>query len=217
MNSSPPQDANTGSTNPAVPGELGKPLVSAWNAANFVTITRLLLAVLLFVGIARDFDGLQLALLFAVATASDALDGWLARRFGLVTVLGRILDPFVDKLLVCGTFVMLLERSAQSGVTAWMTLIVVVRELTVTGLRGFLEERGADGSAAFSGKLKMALQCIALFVALWSLRPQFRTPHMEAVLFCMARDWLLWLATYATIASGLLYVIRVWRTSASAK
>ena len=109
--------------------------------------------------------------LFVVAASTDWLDGYFARRWGLVTQLGRILDPFADKLIICGTFIFLAAVPA-SGIAPWMAVVVMGRELLVTGLRSFLEQKGIDFSAEMSGKLKMVLQCVAagasLFYLAWS-------------------------------------------------
>lgn len=106
-------------------------------------------------------------LFFLLATFTDFLDGYLARKHGQVTQLGRILDPFADKLLVCGMFIYL---TARMGLVApWMTVIIVSRELLVTALRSFVEGAGGDFSARWVGKWKMALQCAAIILCLWKL------------------------------------------------
>jgi len=103
---------------------------------------------------------------FVLAASTDAVDGWYARRYNAVSVLGRILDPLVDKVLICGTYVMLAATPEAAGqpvsIVGWMAVVVVVRELVVTGVRGEMERQGIDFSAGFSGKLKMILQSIAI-------------------------------------------------------
>jgi CDP-diacylglycerol--glycerol-3-phosphate 3-phosphatidyltransferase len=140
-----------------------------------------------------------------IAASTDALDGYLARRYKQVTVLGRILDPFVDKVIVCGSFVFLLEKQgdSDSGVNAWMVIIIIGREMFVSSLRGILEKEGKDFSASLSGKLKMALQCVAVTFSLLSLSRDLQWPWLP-----VTRDILLWLAVAVTIWSGLIYVIR---------
>src|SRR5690606_7636002 len=120
---------------------------------NALTGLRLVLSFVLFWLI--DYDGWwrTSAVLFIIAASTDWLDGYYARKYHQVTVLGRILDPFVDKVIICGSFIFLLG-DATSGVTAWMTLIIVGREMFVTNLRVFLEKRGIDFSAKWSGKIK---------------------------------------------------------------
>ena len=102
------------------------------------------LALVLFVFLALECY-LTSFVLFIIAAGTDWLDGYWARRYGQVTQLGRVLDPFADKLIVCGTFIFLAavpltaEGNSASGITAWMTVVIVGRELLVTALRTFVE------------------------------------------------------------------------------
>ena len=131
------------------------------NVPNVLTMARLVLSIVVFVLVPLGcyFSAL---LVFIVAASTDWVDGYWARRFNQVTQLGRIFDPFVDKIIVCGLFIFLAaERDPPSGITAWMAVVVVGRELLVTALRGFIEQRGGDFSAKMAGKLKMVFQCVA--------------------------------------------------------
>lgn len=157
------------------------------NLPNQITLARLLLAVVFFILLAQ-FDlrnGLKgqvwlldaCIVLFVVAAATDWLDGFLARRRNMVTAFGRVLDPFVDKVLVCGTFVFLAGPGFRDGnnqqvtfMAPWMVVVILGRELLVTGLRGFSESAGQSFGANFYGKAKMVIQSITaplllLFVA----------------------------------------------------
>jgi CDP-diacylglycerol--glycerol-3-phosphate 3-phosphatidyltransferase len=176
------------------------------NWPNAITMSRLILALVLFALI--DYQGYWKTgvIVFVVAAATDALDGFIARRYGMVTVLGRILDPFVDKFIICGAFIFLLAKSG-SGINAWMVMIVIGREMFITGLRGFLEQQGKDFSAAWSGKVKMGLQCVAVAASLMSLAPEV-TESAYKDQFFLLRDILLWGAVFATGWSGLIYVVR---------
>jgi CDP-diacylglycerol--glycerol-3-phosphate 3-phosphatidyltransferase len=140
---------------------------------------------------------------FIVAASTDWLDGYFARKWGMVTNLGRILDPFVDKIIICGTFIFL-SAVPTSGVAAWMSVVVVGRELLVTALRSYLEGEGADFSAVMSGKLKMLLQCIAAGLALFALwygpdRPDWL--HWAVIVA-------VWAAVILTLYSGVAYIQR---------
>lgn len=183
------------------------------NVPNSLTLSRFLLAIVLFALI--DWDGWWRlsAVVFIVAASTDFLDGYYARKHGQVTVLGRILDPFVDKIIICGSFIFLLEHP-QSGVTAWMTVIIIGREMFVTSLRAILEQHGRDFSAKWSGKAKMVLQCIAVPVCLFSLSPEFREMiggDQIAGRFDVFRDVVLWVAVAITIYSGAEYTVRGFR------
>ena len=138
-----------------------------FNVPNQLTASRLVLAIVLFVLIAWQWYQTGL-IVFLLAAGTDWLDGYWARKYGQVTTLGRILDPFVDKIIICGTFIFLVPL-ADSGIRAWMAVVVVGRELLVTALRSFLEQQGADFSASMSGKLKMVLQCTAAALSLLRL------------------------------------------------
>ncbi|HEV3005868.1 MAG TPA: CDP-alcohol phosphatidyltransferase family protein, partial [Pirellulales bacterium] len=120
------------------------------------------------------------------------------------TMLGRILDPFVDKIIICGTFICLVA-SPDSGVRAWMAVVVVGRELLITALRSFLEQQGADFSASMSGKLKMVLQCVAASVSLFCLTyPSGELPESLGHLLIGS----VWAALIMTVYSGVEYVRR---------
>lgn len=190
-------------TSSAPDNHLGR---NSLNWPNAITMSRLILAIVLFALI--DYRGYwkTSVVVFVVAAATDALDGFIARRYGMVTVLGRILDPFVDKFIICGAFIFLLAKTG-SGINAWMVMIVIGREMFVTGLRGFLEQQGKDFSAAWSGKIKMGLQCVAVAASLMSLAPEI-TESASADQFFLLRDILLWGAIISTVWSGLIYIVR---------
>ena len=181
------------------------------NIPNLITISRLLMAVVLFVLIEADGWWKTATVLFAIAAATDFLDGFIARRYGLVTPLGRILDPFADKIIICGVFVFLLSvggSESKSGVTAWIVVVVLAREMFVTSLRGFLEKRGQDFSAALSGKLKMVLQCAAVPLCLLSMDSEI-VERFDSLI--RARDILVLVMVVVTVFSGVEYSIRAVR------
>ena len=138
-----------------------EPRSPVWTVPNLLSAGRLVLAIVLFAAIERGDHDWALGL-FVVAASTDWVDGWWARTFGQVTRLGRIFDPLVDKLLVCGGFILLAARGESSAIQPWMAVVVAMRELVVTAVRAEMERTGRDFSAAFSGKLKMVLQCAAI-------------------------------------------------------
>lgn len=182
------------------------------NVPNTLTVSRLLLSIVLFVLIAlRQF--LPATMVFIVAASTDWLDGFIARRYGLVTVLGRILDPFVDKVIICGTFIFLVAEP-QSELKAWMAVVVVGRELLVTALRAYLEQQGADFSASMSGKLKMVFQCIAAALSLGYLHYVSGSESVDAEsqwLFLYALRGAVWAAVALTVWSGVEYIFAAAR------
>ena len=127
---------------------------TVWNVPNQLTVARLVLSIVCFVCLA--FDSYLLALiLFAIAAGTDWVDGFWARRYGQITQLGRILDPFADKIVICGTFIFLaavpptIAGQSASEITAWMAVVVVARELLVTALR----EHGRRAGDRFFGQV----------------------------------------------------------------
>ncbi len=181
---------------------------------NALTVARLVLTgafVVILAWAGRDADlgagWLWLAAgLFVVAGVTDALDGYLARRWNAVSVFGRIVDPFADKILILSAFIMLADAGPRSPIAGWMAVVVLARELLVTTIRGVYEGRGVDFSAGTTGKIKMVLQWAVLSLALVDLamaRGTGSDPQPAA--------WLYWLAI-ATVAftaySGWPYVRR---------
>ncbi|MBN1852063.1 MAG: CDP-diacylglycerol--glycerol-3-phosphate 3-phosphatidyltransferase [Pirellulales bacterium] len=186
----------------------------AWcNVPNQLSIARLILALVLFVFLSFDFF-LTSMVIFILAATTDYVDGFWARRYGQVTRLGRILDPFADKTVVCGAFIFL-AAVPESPVAAWMAVIVVVRELLVTALRSFLEEAGGDFSAKWSGKWKMAAQCLAIALCLWWLGHAAAagagpTSTRSSWLFYLVHGSI-WIAIGLTFYSGIMYILAAQR------
>src|SRR6516225_6671680 len=164
-----------------LPSTRPAPRPPVFNLPNQLTASRFVLALVLFVLIRYESWGWCLGV-FAVAAFTDWLDGFLARRQNLTSTLGRNLDPLVDKVLMCGTYVFLLPIGEREGwLLPWMVTVVVARELVITSLRSYLETMGARFGADWLGKVKMGLQCsaiIAIFVAAmgpegWTWLPGF--------------------------------------------
>lgn len=177
---------------------------AVFNLPNQLTGMRLLLSVVLFVLMALQM-WLSSMVVFIVAASTDWLDGYFARKYNLVTVLGRILDPFVDKIIICGSFIFLVAEP-QSGIAAWMAVVVVARELLVTSLRGYLEGEGVNFSASMSGKLKMLLQCIATGCVLFYLSYVARGGDAPLWLRALVLTSI-WSAVVLTVYSGVVYIV----------
>lgn len=120
-----------------------------WNLPNKITLSRLALSAGLFTILALidggTFSGSGtwgwLAFsLFVVAAATDWVDGYVARKYQMVTAFGRIMDPFVDKVVVCGTFVFLTAIHPDL-VPAWMVVVILAREFFVNAIRGFIDRK----------------------------------------------------------------------------
>lgn len=150
------------------------PSLVVWNVPNVLSSIRLIMAWVVFVLIEMGWFWTAFVL-FVIAVATDWVDGWYARRFNQVTQLGRILDPFCDKIIICGAFIQVAAIMLLTGwpwylrLMPWMAVVVVARELLVTALRSAIEAAGGDFSASFAGKLKMLFQCVAVGSALVAL------------------------------------------------
>lgn len=163
------------------------------------------------------------ALLFVLAAATDWLDGFLARRWGVVTAFGRVMDPFADKVLVVGAFIYLAGPSFHfgadvrgrgpadfqaSGVEPWMVVVALARELLVTSIRAVMEGRGIAFPAEWSGKAKMILQSVAVPVILAILASADARPGTPGRWTVLA---LVWTTVVVTVMSGVPYVVRAAR------
>ena len=187
------------------------------NLPNQITIARLLIAVVFLVLLAcfdcsrmdRRVWLIDLAFwLFIIAAVSDILDGYVARRQNQVTALGRILDPFVDKILVGGAFILFLGTGFVddngrnvTGLAAWMVVVIISRELLVSGLRGFSEAEGKAYAANAWGKAKMVTQSITVG---WILQSIGRLRDVEW--FLAGRTAMIWVAVGVTAVSVLAYL-----------
>lgn len=174
------------------------------------------------------------AALFIGAAATDALDGHLARRWGVVSVFGRVMDPFADKVLVIGAFIMLSGPGFSSRqypgepiscVEPWMAVVILARELLVTTIRGVYESRGVSFAATASGKWKMILQCVCVPLVLVLIATKDTRPDVDLDTHGDGFDgatpgarYVIMLAVWATVVvtawSGVPYVLRAVRERA---
>jgi CDP-diacylglycerol--glycerol-3-phosphate 3-phosphatidyltransferase len=155
---------------------------------------------------------------FVLTAATDVVDGAIARKYGDVTVFGRIADPLVDKLLILGTMVMILPLDGASLVLpGWAVVIMLSREVVVTALRGAVEGVGVSFHAMPIGKAKMLSQSIAVgSVLLWGAGLGFLQVPLPVLGDLLGDHWnlphlLVWLATLLTAVSGLDYGVRAAR------
>jgi CDP-diacylglycerol--glycerol-3-phosphate 3-phosphatidyltransferase len=138
------------------------------------------------------------AILFSAAAITDYLDGYFARTRGLVSNLGKVMDPVADKLLVSSAFIML---AALGWVPAWMVCIIIGREIAVTGLRNIIAEHREDVSASNLGKYKTGFQIAAAIPLL--IHYPFWGLNSQAV-----GNFFLWGALIFTIWSGADYFFK---------
>jgi len=147
---------------------------------------------------------------FFVACVTDFLDGWLARRRASTTALGQFLDPLADKLIIAAVLIMLAAQPQEPRVPAWMVVVVVVRELAVTGLRGIASSEGVRLPAQELGKYKTIFQMLAVEALLLHYRYPIPATQL-AVDFHAGGMLFLWVALVLGIWSGVDYHVRILR------
>jgi CDP-diacylglycerol--glycerol-3-phosphate 3-phosphatidyltransferase len=174
------------------------------NVPNLVTMSRVALIpfVLFFMDNFSPLRSFIASLLYLAAAAGDFLDGYLARSRGEVSTLGKFLDPMADKLLVTAVLVFMV---ALSRVPAWLVVVIVGRDLAVNGLRSVAAAQGLVISASDSGKIKTALQLVAIMMLLIYFRyPALGTPW--TIDYQRAGLNVLKVSTVVSLYSGLQYM-----------
>lgn len=177
--------------------------------ANRITSARFLLTVVYFALLTFTLHRRDVAVMtaafgvFLAIAWSDLLDGYLARRRGQVTHFGRIADPLVDKILVCGSFIFFLRIDPLPGVIpAWFVVVVLAREFLVSGIRGAAEAAGIPFGATFWGKQKTFVQNVLVGTALGTAAWLPRARWAELLTF-----GLMWLTLASTVVSGVAYAM----------
>ncbi len=191
---------------------------------NLITIARLILTVIFFVLLnwhtpETFIQNMWIAFyVFLLAVGTDWLDGYLARHWKVESVFGRVVDPFVDKIMICGAFVffasgIIIDQSHTvnpegnaTGVQPWMAVVLIGREFLVTGIRGLAESKGIDFRADWAGKIKMIVQCIAVGAIIVDVIKFGEVPWIH-----ITRDISIWVTLIATVLSSLGYIVRARR------
>ena len=167
------------------------------NLPNKLTTLRMILVPVFIVLYLLGYS-IPALVVFVVASFTDSLDGYLARKYNLVTDYGKIMDPLADKLLVTSALVCMVQTAL---VPAWMVIVILAREFAITGLRAVAAGQGKVIAAAWSGKIKTVTQMIA-------------------VIFLLLNNWpfsligipfdriMLWIAVIMTIYSGCEYIYK---------
>jgi len=179
---------------------LSERLKNHFSNPNNLTLYRVLaipglVALLLF---PNRFTAFLAALIFSIASITDALDGFFARRYGLESSFGKVMDPVADKLLVSSAFIMM---TSLGWVPAWIVCIIIGRELAVTGLRNLMAESHEDVSASNLGKYKTGFQIAAIIPLL------IHYPFL-GIQFHLIGMFFLWCALLLTVWSGADYFFR---------
>jgi CDP-diacylglycerol--glycerol-3-phosphate 3-phosphatidyltransferase len=182
--------------------------VSPYNAANILTVLRIVMVPIFVVivaatGLTGTGPRIAACLVFCVASATDFVDGWIARRWSMVTSFGKVADPIADKALT-GTALVLL--SVYDRLPWWVTVVILVREWGVTALRFWVIRYGII-PASRGGKLKTVLQIAAIAWYIWPV------PHP----FDLIGVGLMVAALLVTVVTGADYVVQALRLRREAR
>lgn len=191
------------------------------NIPNRITLSRILLIPIFIILMSIPFDWGEwdigdatlpishfiAALLFVIASTTDWVDGYYARKHNLVTNLGKFLDPLADKLLVSAALIILVEMGAAP---AWVVILIISREFAVTGLRLVAAGEGIVLAAGKMGKLKTATQMIAISTLLLH---NFPFSYMSIPFGTI----MLYIALFFTVLSGVDYFIKNWHVMRDSK
>jgi CDP-diacylglycerol--glycerol-3-phosphate 3-phosphatidyltransferase len=181
------------------------------NLANLLTLSRILLIpvfVMLFLSPTPE-RSLAAALVFTIAAVTDLLDGYVARRRGQITKLGKLLDPIADKLLVLSGLILLVQFDR---IPALVAIIIIAREVAVTGVRAIAASEGIVLAAETIGKWKMAMQVIAIVLLI--LEGSF---EVLAQPLHLLGSGLLYIALALALVSGGQYLANFWQQVAVKK
>ncbi len=170
---------------------------------NSLTVYRMISipAIVMFLLFPNQYFTFAAALIFSAAAITDYLDGYLARRWGLVSNLGKFMDPLADKLLISCSCIMM---ASLGWIPAWVVCIIIGRELAVTGLRSIIAEHGQDVAASKLGKYKTGFQIAAIIPLL------MHYPYL-GINFNAIGMFFLWGALVMTVWSGIDYFIHFWK------
>lgn len=176
---------------------------TAMNIPNMLSISRIV-AVPIFIVLMLDptpVRALIAGIVFSVASATDWLDGYLARKWGQVTKIGKLLDPVADKILVASALIMLVDIAR---IPAWIAIVIIGREMAITGLRAMAASEGIIIPAENMGKYKVGAQITAVLCLVLD--------------YHLGTEWIsdfgrlaLWLAMVLAVYSGMQYVVNYWR------
>jgi CDP-diacylglycerol--glycerol-3-phosphate 3-phosphatidyltransferase len=179
----------------------------AWNIPNILTYARVVMipGVLYLLNRGTKRDCIFAAIVYALAAITDVLDGFLARRLGVVSVIGKFLDPLADKLMVMACLVWLVQMGR---IPAWAVILLLSRELSITGLRAIASSEGLVIAAEEMGKQKTGLQIVGILLLILGFPYQMRIMGIDLgpVDTVLAGRALVYLSLILSFASAAQYV-----------
>jgi len=178
------------------------------NLPNLLTIIRMALVPVFIVlfylgqGGAHMFTVLAFVV-FLIASVTDAVDGYIARKRDMITNFGKLMDPLADKVLAAAALIVFVDAGI---VAAWMVIVILAREFIITGLRGVAASEGIVIEAGLSGKLKTVFQLVAICLILFGMALGFGKAAGFGAFISIAGIVCLWLAVIFTVYSGIEYL-----------
>lgn len=170
------------------------------NLANKITVLRIIMIPVFMIFMLLEFNHHMEAALavFLLASVTDKLDGYIARKYNMITNFGKLMDPIADKLLVTGAFVILIQLGR---IEAWIVFVILAREFSVTGLRSLAATQNVVLAASKYGKIKTVIQIITIAVLLLDNYP-------FSMISIPADSILIYATLIITILSGFDYIIK---------
>lgn len=182
--------------------------ITKFDIPNALTIMRLLLtpifAMIFYFN--TDFTKILSGIIFATAGFTDFLDGYLARSWGAQSILGKILDPIADKLIVIVAIVMLMYFHKINGISIFFALTIIMREIIISGIREALSEVKLELPVSFLGKVKTAIQMLSILVLILSDVEIFAKNFTNFHYFREFGIFLFWISSILSIHSGYQYI-----------
>lgn len=171
------------------------------NLPNKLTIARMCMVPLFMIALMMntDMSRIAAAVIFALASLTDMLDGQIARKYNMITNFGKLMDPLADKVLTAAAMICLVELG---DLAAWIAILIIFREYLITGLRSVAASENIVVAANIWGKVKTVCQMIALMLLM--LKPQ-----IVALCGVNVGLWLMYVAVILTVYSGLDYVLKL--------
>lgn len=175
--------------------------------ANFITAGRILLVPIFLVILLTEMQNKEIIafVIFVVASVTDAVDGYFARRLNQITELGKFLDPLADKLLIAAALLALVNMGK---VAAWVAAVIIIREIFITGFRFYFMVKDSTFSASWIAKKKTLTQIVSISMLI--ICPKL--PYSETIF--EIGTYILYLAVFLTVYSGVEYVLKYSRSTA---
>lgn len=184
------------------------------NTPNKLTLARIILSPVFMVFFLQEnvYCRALSLIIFSIAALTDLWDGYLARKYGIVTNFGKFMDPLADKILTSTAFVSFV---ALGFVEAWMIMLIIIREFFITGLRSLAAYRGQIIPPSLSAKFKTVLQMVTIIAILLYINMKtilgaagYAGDFFESTMVLQIFDWLMLVTTVITVLTGIDYIIK---------